>query len=85
MNTAKVVSTGRVSIPESGREALQIITDKPWTVGGQIGPWTGIYVPPDTPPPATGDVVSWGTSVVWICGAMVRKLDYDFNPSEQPT
>ena len=41
-NTAKVISAGKGEVPNSGRDALSIITDRPYLVGGEEGTMTGI-------------------------------------------
>lgn len=80
MNTAKVISAGRVSIPNSGRDALSILTNKPYLVGGEVGPMTGIYVDPACPEPKPGDPISWQGGSAWVNGVRWKKLDYEFNP-----
>ena len=82
MKTAKVISAGRVTIPNSGRDAMSVITDLPYLVGGEVGTMTGIYVDPACPEPKTGDAVSWKGGSAWVNGARWKRLDYEFNPAE---
>lgn len=42
MNTAKVISARKGEVPNSGRDALSIITDEPYLVCGEVGTSTGI-------------------------------------------
>lgn len=81
MNAAKVISAGKGEVPNSGRDALIIVTDKPYLVGGEVGTSTGIYVDPACPEPAPGDPVSWKGGSAWVNGARWRRLDYEFNPA----
>ena len=81
MKSAKVISAGRVSIPSTGRDALSIITDLPYLVGGEVGVATGIYVDPSCPEPETGDPVSWKGGTAWVNGWTGRRYDYEFNPA----
>lgn len=81
MKAAKVISAGRVSIPNSGRDALSIITDLPYLIGGEVGTSTGIYVDPACPAPKPGDPVSWQGGSAWVNGTRWRRFDYEFNPA----
>jgi hypothetical protein len=82
VKSAHVLGAGRVSIPESGRDALQIITDHPWEVAGERGPETGLYVDPAAPAPVTGDPVTWDGRWVWLAGERWRKMEYEFDPNK---
>jgi hypothetical protein len=81
MKVAKVVSAGRDTIPASGRDALRIITDRPYLVGGEVGTETGIYVDPACPVPKPGDPVSWKGGSAWVNGVRWRRFDLEFNPA----
>lgn len=80
MKSASVVSAGRVSMPDTDRDALQILTDKPYLVGGEVGTMTGIYVDPTCPEPKPGDPVSWQGGSAWVNGVRWKRYDYEFNP-----
>ena len=80
MNTAKVISARRGEVPNSGRDALSIITDEPYLVCGEVGTSTGIYVDPACPEPEAGDPVSWHGGTVWLSVVRWKRFDYEFNP-----
>jgi len=74
VNHARVISTGRVSVPNTGQPALQIDTDLPNRAE------RAFYVEPDTPAPVTGDFVQWGRRKALIGQRWVRKIGYSFDP-----
>lgn len=76
--SARVISTGLVSIPDSGQRALQIITDyRPECEAG-------LYLRPDSPVPEVGSNISYGDRRAWysVDGRRIvaRKLAYIFSP-----
>ncbi len=83
MKSAAVIGTGTVTIPNTdGRRALQIITNLPWRVGGEVAMTTGIYAEPAAIPfaPKTDDIIEWDHGHIWIAGRKWEKLDNEFNP-----
>lgn len=79
MRSANVIQVGRVSIPESGRSALQVLTDSPDKL-------SAFYIPVDGPTPELGTEVRWAhRHVSWIDAmgsqCVVPKIDFDFDPS----
>lgn len=74
MNRARVISTGRVSVPNTGEPALQIDTDLPDAAN------RAFYVEPGAVPPSPGDWVEWGRRKALVGERWVRKIGYSFDP-----
>lgn len=82
MKAARVISAGRVTVPASGRDAVEIITDLPYAIGGAVGPSTGIYVDPACPEPKPGDPVAWQGGSAWVNCVRWHRYDLEFNPDD---
>jgi hypothetical protein len=80
---ATIVRCGPVTTPESGRAATAVITDLPWAVGGQRGPWTGFYLLPGVPEFLSRTPVQWDHHHALIDGRWYPRLpqEDEFDPT----
>jgi hypothetical protein len=77
---ARILQSARVTIPESGRDAIRVITDLPWEVAGQRAPSTGIYLEPTAPEFAAGTLIEWGSHAAIVDGVAYRRIEQEFSP-----
>lgn len=82
MKQAKIVQCGPATTMESNRAATQVITDLPWAIGGQTGPWTAFYLEPGVPEYPTGTPIEWDHHHAVIAGITYPRLSHEneYNP-----
>ena len=83
MKTATVIGAGPAEHPESGKDLMKVTVAAAYAIDGETCLSTDVWCERDMPEPKFGEVLSWGSSHVWLRGARYDKIEYD-SPTNAP-